>query len=97
MASSRSGIAQYRFIFVGVLLVFGGLAALGVFLVAAGEGSIAPTVILGLVAAGCLIGGISLVAASARRRGGLLSAEPTRAERRQYRLQYRQRRHGHRA
>ena len=82
-------------------LVFswGGVAAVGVFLVAAAEGSIASAVILGLVAAGCLIGGISLASAGARRRGGrggLLSAEPTLAERRQYRLES-PRRHGHHA
>ena len=72
-----------QFIIVGLLLVLGGVAAVGVFLVAAGEGSIASAVILGLVAAGCLIGGISLASASARHRsgrGGLLSAQPTRAE-----------------
>jgi hypothetical protein len=83
IAGARSGIARYPFIIVGLLLVLGGVAAVGVFLVAAGEGSIASAVILGLVAAGCLIGGISLASASARRRGGrggLLSAESTRAE-----------------
>ena len=46
--------------------MLGGVAAVGVFLVAAAEGSIASAVILGLVAAGCLIGGISLASASAR-------------------------------
>jgi hypothetical protein len=83
IASARSGIARYPFIIVGLLLVLGGVAAVGVFLVAAGEGSIASAVILGLVAARYLIGGISLASASARRRrgrGGLLSAEPTRAD-----------------
>ena len=100
-ASARSGIARYPFIIVGLLLVLGGVAAVGVFLVAAAEGSIASGVILGLLAAGCLIGGSSLASASARRRGGgrggLSSAEPTRAQRRQYRLEHPPRRHGHHA
>jgi len=55
-----------QFIIVGLLLVLGGVAAVGVFLVAAAEGPIASAMILGLVAAGCLIGGISLASASAR-------------------------------
>lgn len=89
MSSGRKGLGRYRIVYAGVVLVLGGVAALGTFLVAAGSGSAAGALTLGLVALTCLAGGATLVRASARRRGGVLSADPTAAQRRRYRRTYR--------
>jgi hypothetical protein len=89
MSSGRSGLGRYRIVYAGVVLVLGGVAALGMFLVAAGNGSVAGALTLGLVALACLAGGATLVRVSARRRGGVLSADPTSAQRRRYRRTYR--------
>lgn len=89
MSSGRRGLGRDRVVYAGVVLVLGGIAALGTFLVAAGSGSAAGALTLGLVALACLAGGVTLVRSSARRRGGLLSADPTAAQRRRYRRTYR--------
>jgi hypothetical protein len=89
MTSSRSGIGRYRVIVVGLVLMVGGVAALGCFLTAAGDHSTTGAIVLGALAGVLFIGGFVLLRVSARRRGGVLSADPTPAERRVYRRMYR--------
>ena len=89
MASSRAGIGRYRFIVVGVVLVVGGVAALGCFLTAAGAQSRTDAIVLDALAGILFIGGFWLLRRSAHRRGGVLSADPTPTERRIYRRTYR--------
>jgi ribosomal protein S9 len=89
MTSSRSGIGRYRVLFIGFVLVIGGVAALGCFLTAAGRHSTAGAIGLGIATALLLLTGFAILRVSARRRGGLLSAKPTRAERRVYGRMYR--------
>jgi hypothetical protein len=72
----------------GLVVVLGGVAAFGVFLVAAGEGLAAQAVLLGSAAAACLTVGFVVLTRSAKRRGGLLRAQPTAAERHEYEVQH---------
>jgi len=89
MTSNRSGIARYRAVLIGLVLVIGGVAAAGCVLTAAGRHSIAGAIVLGVLAGVILLTGVVMLWASARRRGGLLSAKPTAAQRRVYRRMYR--------
>jgi hypothetical protein len=78
MTSSRSGIARYRVVLIGLVLVIGGVAAAGCFLTAAGRHSIGGAIVLGVLAGIILLTGVLMLWARARRRGGLLSAKPKR-------------------
>jgi hypothetical protein len=89
MTSRRPGIARYRIVLIGLVLVIGGVAAAGCFLTAAGRHSIAGALVLGALAGIISLTGVVMLWASARRRGGLLSAKPTAAQRRVYRRMYR--------
>ena len=84
----RVGWGRYRAIVIGLLLVIGGVGALGIFLVAAGQRS-SSWLFLGAACAVLLASGIALIRASARRRGGFMSATVTPRERRTYRRMYR--------
>jgi hypothetical protein len=81
MSSQREGAGRYSVLFIGLVLVLGGLAAPGVFLVAAGEHLTAQAAILASVAIEFLGADFVLLTRSVKRRGGLLDAEPTAAER----------------
>lgn len=85
---ARSGLQHYRTIFVGMVMVLAGVAAAGCLLAAAGGGLLTGTVILSVVAAVLLLGGLALLTAGSRARGGMLSAVPTASERRRYRAVY---------
>jgi hypothetical protein len=89
MSSQRIGAGRYPVLIVGLLLVLGGVATLGTFLVAAGEHLTAQAAILGVASALCFTAGFVLVTRSAKRRGGLLDAEPTPAERVMYDVEHR--------
>jgi hypothetical protein len=89
MSSQRVGAGRYPVLIVGLLLVLGGVATLGTFLVAAGEHLMAQAGILALASALCFTAGFVLVTRSAKRRGGLLDAEPTPAERVMYDAEHR--------
>jgi hypothetical protein len=89
VTSSRSGIGRYRVVLIGFVLVVGGVAALGCFLTAAGRHSTAGAVALAISAGLLLLTGFVMLRMSVRRRGGLLSAKPTRAQRRVYWRMYR--------
>jgi len=84
MSSQRVGAGRYRVLLVGLTLVLGGVASLGTFLVAAGEHLTAQAAIMALVSALCFSAGFVLLTRSAKRRGGLLDAQPTPAERVMY-------------
>lgn len=88
----RTGLQNYGPVFIGLVMILGGVAAAGCFLAAAGGGSTAGAVVLGFVAALLLSAGFGLVIAGAKTRGGMLSAVPTPSERRHYRDVYRRRR-----
>ena len=88
MSGQRSGIGRYAVTISGLVVVLAGVAALGVFLVAAGESLVAQAITLGLTAAACFAVGFVVLTRSAKRRGGLLDAEPTPAERRIYEAQH---------
>lgn len=81
MSSQRAGVGRYSVLIVGLILVLGGVATLGIFLVAAGAHLAAQAAILALASAGLFTAGFVLLTRSAKRRGGLLAAEPTTAER----------------
>lgn len=81
MSSQRAGAGRYTVLIVGLILVLGGVATLGTFLVAAGEHLTSQAAILASVSALCFIAGFVLLTRSAKRRGGVLDAEPTPAER----------------
>jgi hypothetical protein len=85
----RKGFERYRTIFIGIVLVLAGIAAAGCFLAAAGRGSAVGAVILSVAAAVLLLGGLGLLAAGSRARGGMLWAAPTASERRHYSDVYR--------
>jgi hypothetical protein len=89
MSSQRVGAGRYSVLIVGLMLVLGGVAALGIFLVAAGEHLTAQAAILALASALCFTAGFVLVTRSAKRRGGVLDAEPTPAERLMYDAEHR--------
>jgi hypothetical protein len=88
MSRQRAGAGRYAVLIVGLILVLGGVATLGVFLVAAGQHLTAQAAILASASAGLLIAGFVLLTRSANRRGGLLDAEPTTAERVSYDAQH---------
>jgi hypothetical protein len=81
MSSQRAGAGRYSVLIAGLVLVLGGLATLGIFLVAAGEHLSAQAAILASATAGLFTAGFVLLIRSAKRRGGVLDAEPTAAER----------------
>jgi hypothetical protein len=81
MSSQRAGAGRYSVLITGLVLVLGGVATLGIFLVAAGEHLGAQAAILASASAALFTAGFVLLARSAKRRGGLLDAEPTPAER----------------
>jgi hypothetical protein len=89
MSSQRVGAGRYPVLIAGLLLVLGGVATLGTFLVAAGEHLTAQAGILALASALCFTAGYVLVTRSAERRGGLLDAEPTPVERVMYDVEHR--------
>ena len=89
MSSQRAGAGRYPVLIVGLMLVLGGVATLGTFLVAEGEHLTAQAAILGAASALCFTAGFVLVTRSAKRRGGLLDAEPTPAERVTYDVEHR--------
>jgi hypothetical protein len=89
MSSQRVGAGRYPVLIVGLILVLGGVATFGTFLVAAGEHLTTQAAILALASALCFTSGFVLVTRSAKRRGGLLDAEPTRAERLMYDVEHR--------
>jgi hypothetical protein len=89
MSSQRVGVGRYPVLIVGLMLVLGGVATLGTFLVAAGEHLTAEAGILALASALCFTAGFVLVTRSVKRRGGLLDAEPTPAERVMYEVEHR--------
>jgi hypothetical protein len=88
MSSQRAGAGRYSVLIVGLVLVLGGVAALGTSLVAAGEHLTAQASILASVSALCFLAGFVLLTRSAKRRGGVLGAEPTPAERVMYNAEY---------
>jgi hypothetical protein len=85
----KRGLASDPFVHFGLLLLLGGMAAVGIFLSAAGAHSLTMTVVFGVVMAVCFTVGCGVLTVSARRRGGVLNARPTRAEHRNYRARYR--------
>lgn len=89
MSSQRAGAGRYWVLISGLVLVLGGLATLGIFLVAAGEQLTAQAAILASASAALFIAGFVLLTRSAKRRGGLLDAEPTPAERVTYEVEHR--------
>jgi hypothetical protein len=89
MTSSRTGLGRYRIVLIGLVLLVGGVAAAGCFLTAAGRHSIAGALVLGALAGIFLLTGVVILLRSARRRGGVLSAKPTKAQRRVYWRMYR--------
>ena len=89
MSSQRAGAGRYPVLIVGLMLVLGGVATLGTFLVAAGEHLTAGAGILALASALCFTAGFVLVTRAVKRRGGLLDAEPTPAERVTYEVEHR--------
>jgi hypothetical protein len=70
-------------------MVLGGVAGAGCFLVAAGGGDLAGSVILGALTVALLVIGFVLVVTSSHARGGMLAGDPTPLERRNYRSMYR--------
>ena len=88
MSSQRAGVGRYSVLIVGLMLVLGGVATLGIFLVAAGAHLTAQAAILALVSACLFTTGFVLLTRSVRRRGGLLDAEPTTAERAIYHAEH---------
>jgi predicted membrane-bound spermidine synthase len=91
VAPIRSGLGRYFVIVTGLVLTLGGVAAAALFLTSAGEGLVAQAVIMGAATIAGLGGGMALLVASARRRGGMLTAEPTGVERATYWARYRSR------
>jgi hypothetical protein len=88
MASRRSGFGRYFVVITGLVLTLGGVAAAALFLTAAGEGLGAQaTAMLAATIIG-LGGGLYLLVASARWRGGMLEAAPTTAGRATYRSRF---------
>jgi hypothetical protein len=81
MSSQRAGVGRYFVLIVGLVLVLGGVATLAIFLVAAGEHLTAQAAIVALASVCLFTSGFVLLTRSVRRRGGLLDAEPTTAER----------------
>src|SRR5258705_12049519 len=81
MSSQRAGAGRYSVLIIGLVLVLGGVATLGPFLAAAGEHLTAQAAALALASVGLFLGGFVLLTRSAKRRGGVLDAEPTPAER----------------
>jgi hypothetical protein len=74
-------LGRYFVVITGLVLTLGGVAALALFLTAAGSGLGAQTVALAIATLVGLGGGMALLRASARRRGGMLDAEPTAGQR----------------
>ncbi len=89
MARTRSGLGRYFVVVAGLVLTLGGVAAAALFITAAGEGLGAQAAALAVATIAGLGGGLLLLVISARRRGGMLDAEPTAAERTTYRARYR--------
>jgi hypothetical protein len=89
MSSQRVGAGRYAVLIVGLILLLGGIATIGTFLVAAGEHLTAQAMILALASALCFTVGFVLITRSAKRRGGLLDAEHTPAERVVYDIEHR--------
>ena len=81
-------MGRYSVLIVGLMLVLGGVAALGIFLVAAGSHLGAQAAILALASVCLFTAGFVLLIRSVRRRGGLLDAAPTTAERDTYAAQH---------
>jgi hypothetical protein len=80
----------------GLVLILGGVACLALFLTAAGATTAGAeagvqTVALAVATLAGLGGGAALLTLSARRRGGMLDADPTAAERSTYWARYRRR------
>jgi hypothetical protein len=86
---TRSGLGRYFVVITGLVLTLGGVAAAALFLTAAGQGLGAQSGALAVATLVGLGGGLYLLVASARRRGGMLDSEPTTAERRTYWSRYR--------
>jgi len=84
-------VGRYFVVITGLVLTLGGVAALALFLTAAGAGFGLQAVALAVATIVGLGGGIALLMASARRRGGMLDAEPTAGERTTYWARYRHR------
>jgi hypothetical protein len=91
VAKTRSGVGRYFVIIIGLVLTLGGVACLALFLTAAGAGAGLQAVVLAIATLAGLGGGMTLLTLSARRRGGMLDADPTPAERRTYWARYRHR------
>ena len=81
MSGQRTGMGRYWVIIIGLVAVLCGVTTLGGFLAAAGEHLNAEAIALGSASAGCFGVGLLLLMRSVQRRGGLLDAQPTAAER----------------
>ena len=91
MSSQRGGVGRYSVLIVGLILVLGGVATLATFLAAAGAHLSAQAAILALASVCLFTVGFVLLTRSVRRRGGLLDATPTTAERATYHASHRAR------
>lgn len=91
MARTRAGVGRYFVVITGLVLTLGGVAGLALFLTAAGEGLGAQSTALAVATIAGLGGGMALLVVSARRRGGMLDADATPAQRATYRERYRSR------
>ncbi len=72
----------------GMMLFLIGGGSVGVFLTLAGAGAGPPAIALGAIAAIALTGGLALLVAGFRRRGGLLRRRVSDAERAAYRREH---------
>lgn len=86
---SKPWLGSYSAVVAGTVLVFGGFAALGWWLAAAGERAGWQALGTGVAAIVCFSVGLALLAIAHKRRDGLFKWRPSRSEEQTYRNEYR--------
>ena len=88
-ADHKSWLGSYSAVMVGTVLLFGGFAALGWWLAAAGQHAWWQALGTGIALVVCFSVGPALLAKAYRRRDGLFDWKPNRTEKQDYRDEYR--------
>lgn len=89
MAESRSRLSSYTVVLAGMMLVFAGMGALGIWLAAAAKNTYRYALGAGLATVVFLTTGFVLLILAYRHRGGLLEEKPTATDIETYREDYR--------
>jgi hypothetical protein len=89
MSQPHSPLRSFTVVMVGMVLLMAGMAALGIWVAAAGGDAFGLALGGGIVMVIFLATGFTLLVLAYRRRGGLLKQRPTASEARTYREDYR--------